>query len=219
MAKCLSGLLVIISIFVCCQQRAVAQGEAIAGRTITGTVYFIGGRSPGRSLSFRLNINRISTPDEVNQLNSALKSGGQDELLKVLSKMRAGRVDIGNGVGIPANVIIGSAGEDGRTKLTVIYERNVRFGELRYGARSADYRFGYAELFVGRGSGEGMLIPAARIRLRDGNTWEVEDFGTFPARLMGLQLRGRGKNEISQLLNRGDWQSSFYPACYTPVVL
>jgi len=134
MAKCLSGLLVIISIFVCCQQRAVAQGEAIAGRTITGTVYFIGGRSPGRSLSFRLNINRISTPDEVNQLNSALKSGGQDELLKVLSKMRAGRVDIGNGVGIPANVIIGSAGEDGRTKLTVIYERNVRFGELRYGA-------------------------------------------------------------------------------------
>jgi len=189
----------IISILVCGQQRAVAQEEAMAGRTITGTVYFIGGRSPSRSLPFRLTVDRISTADEVNQLNSALKSGGQDELLKVLSKMRAGRVEIGTGVGIPANVIIGSAGEDGRTKLTVIYERNLRFGELRYGARSADYRFGYAELFVGRGSGEGMLIPAARITSREGNTWVVEDFGTFPARLMGLQLRGRGKNAISQL--------------------
>ena len=199
MAKCFSGLLVIISIFVCCQQRAVAQEEGFAGRTITGTVYFIGGRTAGRSLPFRLNINRFSTPGEVNQLNSALKSGGQDELLNILSKMRAGRIEIGSGVGIPANAIIGSVGEDGRTKLTVIYERNLRFGELRYGARSTDYRFGYAELFVGRGSGEGMLIPAARVRLRDGNTWEVEDFGTFPARLMGLQLRGRGRNAISQL--------------------
>jgi len=36
-----------------------------------------------------------------------------------------------------------------------------------------------------------MLIPAARVRLRDGNTWEVEDFGVFPARLMGLRVRGR----------------------------
>ena len=200
MAKYLSGLLVIISVLVCSQQRVVAQEEALAGRTITGTVYFIGGRTSGRSLPFRLNISRFSTPDEVNQLNSALKSG-QDELLKVLSKMRAGRVEIGSGVGIPANVIIGSASEDGRTKLTVIYERNLRFGELRYGARSTDYRFGYAELFVGRGSGEGMMIPAARIRLRDGNTWEVEDFGTFPAKLMGLKVRG-GRSTISLLQYR-----------------
>src|SRR5215204_3551654 len=190
MTKCLWGLLVIISVFVCSPSRALAQEESLAGRTITGTVYFIGGRTSGRSLPFRLNINRISTADEVNQLNSALKSGGQDDLLRVLSKMSAGRVEIGSGVGIPANLIIGSAGEDGRTKLTVIYERNLRFAELRYGARSADYRFGYAELFVGRGTGEGMLIPAARIRLREGNTWEVEDFGTFPARLMGLRVRG-----------------------------
>jgi hypothetical protein len=66
----------------------------------------------------------------------------------------------------------------------------LRFAELRYGARSTNYPFGYAELYVGRGENEGMLIPAAHIRLRDGGTWEVEDFGTFPARLMGLRVRG-----------------------------
>ena len=170
---------------------AVAQGEGLAGRTITGTVYFIAGRRPGVSLPFTLIINRITTPDEVNQLNSALQAGKQDELLRTLSKVDAGRIQIGSNVGVPANAIMVSDQGNGRTKITVLYQRNLRFAELRYGTRSVDYPFGYAELYVGRGENEGMLIPAARVRLRDGNTWEVEDFGTFPARLMGLRVRGR----------------------------
>lgn len=169
---------------------ASAQEDAYAGRTITGTAYFIGGRRPSRSLPFRLVINRLSTTDEIDQINSALHSGGQDELMRRLERMRAGRIEIGSGVGIPANVIIRKDEGDGRTKLVVLYQRELRFSELRYGTRSSDYRFGYAELYVGRGANEGMLIPAARVRLRDGNTWEVEDFGVFPARLMGLQVRG-----------------------------
>ena len=169
-----------------------AQEDRFSGRTITGTAYFIGGPRPGRSLPFRLNINRLTKADEVQQLNSALQEG-QDNLLKTLSRMDAGRIEIGTGVGIPANAIIATDSGDGRTKLTVLYQRSLRFGELRSGARSTDYPFGYAELNVGRGDNEGMLIPAARVRLRNGNTWEVEDFGTFPARLMGLQVRGRGR--------------------------
>jgi hypothetical protein len=170
---------------------AKAQGEGLAGRTITGTVYFISGRRPGLSLPFTLIINRITTADEVSQLNAALQAGKQDELLRALSRTDAGRIQIGSNVGVPANAIMVSDQGDGRTKITVLYQRNLRFAELRYGARSADYPFGYAELYVGRGENEGMLIPAARVRLRDGNTWEVEDFGTFPARLMGLRIRGR----------------------------
>lgn len=168
-----------------------AQGEGLAGRTITGTVYFISGRRPGLSLPFTLIINRITTADEVNQFNAALQAGKQDELLRTLSRTDAGRIQIGSNVGLPANAILVNDQGNGRTKITVIYQRDIRFGELRRGARSVDYPFGYAELYVGRGDNEGMLIPAARIRLRDGNTWEVEDFGTFPARLMGLRVRGR----------------------------
>jgi hypothetical protein len=174
-------------------QTTIAQ-DSYEGRTITGTVYFIGGRRPARSLPFRLIVNRISTPDEVNQLNSALQSGGEEELMRRLERMDAGRIEIGTGVGVPANFIIRTDEGEGRTKLVVLYQRDIRFGELRYGTRRSDYRFGYAELHVGRGANEGMLIPAARVRLRGGNTWEVEDFGTFPARLMGLQVRGRGRN-------------------------
>ena len=169
---------------------ATVQDDAYIGRTITGTAYFIGGRRPARSLPFRLVINRISGSDEIDRLNTALQSGGQDDLLKTLSRMDSGRIEVGNGVGVRANAIIRTDDGEGRTKLVVLYERELRFAELRYGARSADYRLGYAELHVGRGENEGMLIPAAKVRLRDGNTWEVEDFGTFPARLMGLQVRG-----------------------------
>ena len=170
---------------------AAAQRDAFSGTTITGTVYFVGGPRPGRSLPFRLVVDRITTSDEVNQLNSALQSGGQDGLLKTLSRMKAGRIEIGSGVGIPANAILATDEGEGRTKLTILYQRNIRFAELRYGTRSTTYPFGYAEAYVGRGENQGMLIPAARVRLRDGNTWEVEDFGVFPARLMGLRVRGR----------------------------
>lgn len=175
------------------QKSASAQTNAYAGATITGTVYFVGGPRPGRSMPFRLIVDRVTTPDEINQLNAALQSGGQDELMRTLSHMKAGRIEIGSGIGVPANAIMVSQTGEGQTKITVLYQRNVRFAELRYGTRSTMYPFGYAEVYVGRGEDQGMLIPAARVRLRDGNTWEVEDFGVFPARLMGLRVRG-GRN-------------------------
>ncbi|MFL6229227.1 MAG: hypothetical protein ACJ741_10650 [Pyrinomonadaceae bacterium] len=164
-----------------------AQERGLSGRTITGTVYFVGGRRAGQSRPFTLIINRLSSPDEVQRLQSALQSGGQDDLLRALSGMSAGRIQLGTGVGVVANAIIPTQDND---KLVVLYERELGFSELRYGARSQDYKFGYAELYLNRGAHEGMLIPAAKVRLRDGNTWEVEDFGTFPARLMALQVRG-----------------------------
>jgi hypothetical protein len=165
-----------------------AQERGLSGRTITGTVYFVGGRRAGQSRPFTLIINRLSSPDEVQRLQSALQSGGQDDLLRALSGMNAGRIQIGTGVGVTANAIIPS--QQGGDKLIVLYERTLGFSELRYGTRSQDYKFGYAELYLNRDGDQGMLIPAAKVRLRDGNTWEVEDFGTFPARLMGLQVRG-----------------------------
>ena len=180
---------------------AHAQSDNLAGRTVTGTVHFMGGAisaraaNAPRSSPFTLNITRVSTPEEITQLNAALESGGQDQLLTVLTRMNSGRIRIGSGVGVTANAIMATQ-EGDQTKVTVIYQRDVRFREMRYGTRSRDFQFGYAEMYIGGpGGNQGMLIYAARIRLRDG-TWQVEDFGTFPARLMGLRLRGRARNEV-----------------------
>lgn len=161
-----------------------------AGLTVTGTVIGISGRLAGRSRPFTLHVNRYASADDAERLNAALRSGGQDELMNVLSKLDAGRISVGTGVGVTANVVIASPAAEGRTKLTVLFQRNINFFELRAGTRSSDYRFGYAEIYLdGRGRGEGTFIPAAKVRLQ-GDTWVVEDFGEFPARLMGLRSSG-----------------------------
>lgn len=169
---------------------ALAQDDIYEGATVTGTVVAFGGRRAGRSGPFRLIIRNYTSRQEVERLNNVLRSG-QQELLDEISKMSAGQIQTGSGVGVPANVIFAEPLGNGETRIRVFYQRDVHFSELRYGTRSSDYRFGYAELYIRRnGQGQGTLIPAAKIRLRDGNTWEVEDFGIYPARLMGLQVRG-----------------------------
>jgi hypothetical protein len=187
---CLLALLLALPSSVAFGQRR-GRGAVEGQQEILGTVVGVGGQFGGRTAPFRLIINRYTSDDEVRQLNSALQSGGQSELLRVLSRMDAGRITVGNGVGVDANAIISVPIENG-TKVIVLYERNINFYEVRSGSRSEDYKFGYAEIFLRRRNSEGTFIPAAKVRLRDGNTWEVEDFGVFPARLMGLQLRGGG---------------------------
>src|SRR5437763_10221997 len=151
-------LFVLMCLLFCIAGLTISQvttvAKAPASRTIAGTVVGISGRFAGRSSPFRVIINRYTSPEEVQQLNSALQSG-QDELLKTLSHMNAGRISIGNNVGVTANAII-STPQEGGTKLTVLYQRNINFYELRYGTRSEDYKFGYAEIFLDRrGRGEG----------------------------------------------------------------
>lgn len=183
-------LMVAVAMTALSASSALAQDETYEGSTVTGTVVFFSGRVGSRSNNFRLVIRNYTSRSEVQRLNDVLRSG-QDQLLNEISRMSAGQIQIGNGVGVPANVIFAEETGTGETKITVVYQRNVNFSELRYGTRSSDYRFGYAELYIRRnGSGQGTLIPAAKIRLRDGNTWEVEDFGIYPARLMGLRARG-----------------------------
>jgi len=184
-AKLLFGL--------CCVALFQPVTEAVAQRQrVNGTVVSLGGRLGGRTRPFSLIINSYTPVNQVRELNDALARGGQDELLRVQNGMDAGRIQIGTGVGVRANAIIADPWGEGGTKLTVLYERNLSFAELRYGSRSQDYRVGYAEIFLDReGKGQGTLIAAAKVRLRDGNTWEVEDFGVYPSRLMGLRASGR----------------------------
>jgi hypothetical protein len=73
----------------------------------------------------------------------------------------------------------------------------MNFGELRGGYRSTDYPYGVIELFIDprTGKGEGTFIAAARISWRTDkrtgqNSVEIENFATYPARLLGVTRRG-----------------------------
>ncbi|HEX8116693.1 MAG TPA: hypothetical protein VF521_05430 [Pyrinomonadaceae bacterium] len=176
----------------CLVASSAVSAAAQSRQYVQGQVVGIGGRRAGLNQPFSLTVNNYTSPDDVQRLNEALRSGGQDELLRVLSRLNAGRIALGNNVGVTANAVIATPTADGGTKLTVLYERNVAIFELRYGTRSADYRFGYAEIYLdARGRGQGTFIPSAKVRLEGGNNWVVEDFAEFPARLMGLRSSGR----------------------------
>ena len=186
--------LFVILLVLCCLALLAAPSLSVEnGREkITGTFVSRSGRTSGQTRQFTLTINQYTPPNQLRELNEALTNGGQDQLLDKLDDMNAGRISIGTGIGVRANAVIVDPWTEGGRRIIVLYERDVRFFELRYGTRSSDYKIGYAEIYIDRnGRGEGTLIPAARVRLRGGNTWEVEDFGVFPARLVGLRSRGR----------------------------
>ncbi|HJQ30893.1 MAG TPA: hypothetical protein VJ866_01865 [Pyrinomonadaceae bacterium] len=186
--------LILCAVCAAASPSAATYARQRAQQRIVGTVYGFGGRVSGRSYSlpFTLTVNNYSSADDAARLASA--AGSQDELLSALGHMNAGRIAVGNNVGVTANAVFASQTAEGGTKLTVLFERNLNLFELRYGTRSADYRFGYAEIYLdARGRGQGTFIPAARVRV-NGNNWEVEDFGVYPARLMGLRSTGSVNN-------------------------
>src|SRR4051794_26429581 len=94
---------------------------AKANQTVTGTVVGISGRLAGRSLPLRLVINNYTSADDADRLNSALRSG-QDDLLSALSKLDAGRISVGNNVGVTANAVFATPTAEGGTKLTVLFQ-------------------------------------------------------------------------------------------------
>ena len=140
-----------------------------------------------------MTINGRTSQNDISRLLSVLERGGQDALVRELDDGDYGRFSLSGSVGVPLSaVVVDRVGDE--TRVRAVFKRWIGFGELRRGLRSTDYPFGYVEIRLDpqSGRGDGTFIPAARIRLRGGNTVEVEDFGTFPGRLLGVRAHTRG---------------------------
>ena len=174
--------------------RTFAQNDV----TFTGTAisYGSGFNTRTRTSSFTMKITGV-TPDLVTaRYLSVLQSGGQDDLLKAMEGQDLGFFALAGRIG---DRLTGVRVTDleGKRLIRAIFERRVNFAELRYGSRSADYPFGYVELIVDArtGKGDGTYIPAAQIKFKKdkktgADNVEIEGFATFPAKLMGVQMRG-----------------------------
>ena len=162
------------------------------GTTFTGTAVTYGAGLNTRTVTrpFTMIVTGKTSPEEAARYLNTLQQGGQDALMRAISSNDLGRFSLSGNVGQALNVVIVDQ-DNGETRIRAVFQRWVGFGELRRGLRSTDYPFGYVEIRIDprTGRGDGTFILAARIRMR-GNTIEIEDFGTFPGRLMGVQLRG-----------------------------
>lgn len=110
--------------------------------------------------------------------------------MSAIRSQKLGTFALTGQVGRDVNVVRVRRTETGR-RITLLFERWLNLFEVRYGTRSQDYPFTYAEIFVdAQGKGEGTLISAARIRFdKDDQMVEIENFGIYPTRLAGIQKR------------------------------
>jgi hypothetical protein len=167
-------------------ERASESGQ----QTITGTLIGIGGPLAGRSTSFTLTIKGVTSDQDARRYVGLLADKGQDGLMRAVRDQKLGTFALTGQVGRDVNVVRIHRTETGR-KITLLFERWLNLFELRYGTRSEDYPFTYAEIYLdAQGKGEGTLIPAARIRFeKDEQSVEIENFGIYPARLVEIRAR------------------------------
>ena len=182
----------IIFTLVCAAAAAVPAQSAVR---FTGTVltYGTGLSTRAYTRNFTFDIDRFSSDADALRFRELLQRGGQDDLLQAIRRERAGRFMLGNRLGRDVNLVLIDQVE-GRRRIIAIFERWLEFAEIRGGYRSLDYPFSYIEIFVdpATGKAEGSYFAAAKIRAR-GDDIEVEDFATFPSKLLNVRMRPGGQ--------------------------
>lgn len=189
----------IFLVFLLLSMTAVANGQKTK-ETYTGTVLYYGSGFDTRSVTrqFTLTINGMTSDDQALKYLNILQESGQDKLLDAINDNELGRFSVGANVGVPVNVVRERT-IDGKRRIFVVFERWTQFAELRGGYRSLDYPFGVIELFIDErtGKGDGTYIAAAKIRWDEDkkNQYqvEIENFATFPAKLLGVQQQNFNK--------------------------
>ena len=172
-------------------------GAAAQRTTFTGTVVIYGSGFNTRTTTtnFTLRLNGQTSPAEAQRLLNVLQENGQSGLLNAIQRERGlGTLAIGNRTGHDLGAVV-IDNYEGRQRIRAVMDRWIGFGEIWRGSRSRDYPFTYIEILVDprTGRGDGTFIGAAKIRWRNDkgqSQVEIEDFGTFPGRLMGVQRRG-----------------------------
>jgi hypothetical protein len=135
---------------------------------------------------FILGIDHYATNDELQQLAAVLTSKSRYAAREALWKKTAGFLSIGGRLGYPVAEVFAFDTPTGRTLYAVI-DRPMRTFEVQYGTRSSRYPFSVVELNVDRsGRGDGTLIAAAQLRVRD-DKLEVVSLGVQPFRLLKVQ--------------------------------
>ena len=158
-----------------------------------GSAVAVGGQFGGASRPFTLEITGYTPEAEVQQDFQVLRTQTQDDFMKAIQNKKLGFFAFDGQVGRDLNFVMETKTENGR-KITILFERWLQMFELRYGTRSQDYPFAYIELYVNdNGKGEGSLIGLAKVSFdkKNPNTLDIENFGTYPAKLMGVELRSQ----------------------------
>jgi len=191
-------IMILITLSACClilPSLAPAQKKSEAGSTkevYTGNIVNMSGRSV--STGFTLSLEGRTSDAEAERYRTILANEGQDELLKAIHKNVLGYIAATGQT--RRDLLVVREGEiEGSRRIIAVFERWQGFYEVRGGYRSTDYPFSIIEIvFDQKGRGSGTFIGLAQVRMKmDKKTeqWrlEIENFGSFPAKIMGVMRR------------------------------
>jgi hypothetical protein len=187
----LIGLLVVLTLTATVVSAQEKKGDF--QEVYTGTIVNMNGRMA--STTFNLSIRDYTTDEQAQQYLAILAEGDQDDVLKKIRDLDLGRLSTTRTVGRSLIIVRKSQLPDGKTRIVAAFERWQTVAEVRGGYRTQDYPFGLMELIVDeRGKGSGTFISACKIDLKkDKKTgkWqlELENFGTYPNKVMGATRR------------------------------
>ncbi len=161
--------------------------ERISGRIVnTG--------SGGGSLPFTLQIDNLTTDEEIVALRDLLAEKGDADVVKAMEKMdKDGWLRIGDDLRVNVAVIRAIPTENGRV-IRVVSNRSLLFTEEMQASRSRKYPFGIVEIMLdAEGSGEGTVFVAARFKFNKEGVLEVESYGIAPVQVLNMQAKAHSE--------------------------
>lgn len=131
----------------------------------------------GKTFSMNLIIEEFSTPEDQKALLEAFSKSQNEGLVNALSKMKSkGRISITGTLGYDVNYIRKFDLPDGSTKIRLVTDRPIRFGEAWADSRSTDYSLSGAEIILtpDNEKNSGMLAPACKFKIDKENQLQLE---------------------------------------------
>jgi len=145
----------------------------------------------GRTYSITAIIEEFSPAEDQQILLQAFEQKGNEGLVNALSKMHSkGRLAITGTLGGDVAYVRRFPMPDGGTRLRLVTNRLLRFGEVWADSRSSDYDLSGMEVILSkdRKHNSGTLFLAAQLKLNKDNKMELELYQN-PWKLVNIQLR------------------------------
>jgi hypothetical protein len=131
----------------------------------------------GRNFSLNLIIQELSTDADRQGLIEAFTQKGNEGLVNALDKMRSkGRMSITGTLGYEITYIKMWKQPDGTTRLRLVTDRPITFGEAWADSRSKDYSLSAVELILSpnKKQNKGTLYPACQLKMNKEGELELQ---------------------------------------------
>jgi len=144
-------------------------------------------------VSVDIRIKSYSDDATTKQFATALVEGGQNSLVKALEKAKdIGSIQLSGRVGFYDFKLVRSRKTQTGRRVVAVADRPLTFGEVRGGTRSSDYQIGILILDLkkdskGKEVGTGTLYYAAKVKIKEGKTIQIEHYGIDPVRIVNVR--------------------------------